>query len=162
MSYLQALNAGLINPTNQVSTYTYNTIEYPITSNTSAGYQYFEYSSTGWYLDGTPDTWNELYFNDIEYPAGIYTLSAIFNYQTSGVASVVDGGKFYIGISDDQLDLEPTLANYTGSSLNEGVLNLNVIFISDGDTKNMINFVYNINFSNSVITDIGYSLTRIG
>lgn len=162
MSYLQALNAGLINPTNQIATYTYNELSYPVASPTSIGYQYFEGDATGWDLDVTTSTWTGLFADQIEYPAGIYMLSATFAYRTSGTAEVVEDGQFFIGLADSLLDLDPNQGYFCGSSTNEGVLSLSVPFISDGNTKNTVIFVYNINFANSEVTDIAYSLTRIG
>jgi hypothetical protein len=157
MSYLQVLNAGLINPSNQVAKYNYTTLD--ITSPNSVGYQYSTSDSTGW----TPtddDAWHEFYVSSEDYPAGVYMLSVQINYSNTDPVDYVE--QIIFGLNDSTSDT-PQIGKTCSSNYNQGFLNMTVSFISDGSLDQNIHLCYNIgDIPNITIDLVSYNLTRIG
>lgn len=160
MSYLQALNAGLLNPTNQVATYNYNTLD--ITSPTSVGFEYSESDSNngvGWATIAN-DTWNEFYESADTYPAGIYMLSVIFDYSCSDAYTETPG--IYFGLATSSED-QAQVGKSCSSVYNTASINMTVSFISTGGIDSNIHLSYNVGtIANITINNVAYNLTRIG
>jgi len=163
MSFLQALNSGLINTRTEPASYSYDTLTYPITSPLSIGYQAYGTYTTSVALS-TLNTWTLLYANTTDYPAGVYMLSAVFTFDSSSTGAIINNEYLQIGLVDTLTGVAsgPTLGNKCGTSNNQGIINMTVPFISDGDTKTNIIFAYNTAFANTTVTNIAFTLVRVG
>jgi hypothetical protein len=167
MSYLQALNAGLLTNANGQDPLVikYETLTYPITSPASVGYYYIAEEVNDVALNNS-GAWTLLYTDPTEYPAGIYMLSLSVLYTDTSSVITLTGtyNGLSIGIVDDPTaSLKPEEGFENGSSLNIGSINMTLPFISDGTTdKNRISITYNSNIANVTVKKIKYVLTRIG
>jgi hypothetical protein len=166
MSYLQALNAGLINPTNQPASYSYNTLVYPVESPTQVGYTY-NVTATGVPIALTVynGTYTSLFEDNIEYPAGIYTFNLFVSYDCTD-AGAVELNTLSIALVDDDSDYEPPyLVRSVMSPSNVGSITMSIPFFSNGTTKTKVILSYASTYvgTNPInITALNYTLTKIG
>ena len=157
MSYLQALNAKLINPSTQVSEYSYTTLD--ITSPNSVGFQYYISDSTGW-ATTNDDAWHEFYVSSVDYPAGIYMIGIQIVYSCTDAFDNVDAIIF--GLNDATSD-SPQFGKVVSSLWNEDSLSFTTSYISDGSLDANVHLCYNVgDVDNITIESVIYNITRIG
>lgn len=166
MSYLQALNAGLINPTNQPASYSYNTLVYPVVSTSQVGYTYNVTDTVVPYpLTIYNGTYNLLYDDTNEYPAGIYIFNLFVSYDCAD-AGAIELNTLSVALVDDDSDYDPPyLARTVMSPSNLGSITMSIPFISNGTTKNKVVLSYASTYAgaNQInITGLNYTLTKIG
>ena len=165
MSYLQALNAGLLTNAsgNAPSTFNYTTIStYPIPSLSQVGGIVNKLDSSVYILTGN-STWNQLSENSlVPIQAGVYMLSAAITFTSSNIWTI--DNYILFGLCDITPSMTPANGNICGSTINNGICNMCVPYISNGvgESNQFIRFVYNTNMTNMTVTSIAYTLTRIG
>jgi hypothetical protein len=166
MSYLQALNAGLINPTNQPASYSYNTLTYPVESTTQVGYTYnVTDSDVPFDLAVYTGVYGLLYDDTNVYPAGIYIFNLFVSYDCADDGAV-EFNTLSVALVDDNTDYNPPyLARTVMTSSNMGSLTMSCPFISNGTTKTKVVLSYASTYAGAndiAITGLNYTLTKIG
>lgn len=141
-------------------TFGYSTLSFPVSSGFGQVGSSFDYQNVSLFTLTNDLTWRTLFTDTNDIPAGIYMLSALITYTTTDAWTIASN--IYFGLADVST-VTPKAGNRCGLTVNNGVCNMCVPFISSGDSENEnVQFVYYTNMANITVNQVSWTLTRIG